>query len=148
MSTIFPVFHVSQLKKCLRVPEERIEAKDMKIGSDLVYQEQPIEILDTKDQITRNSTVKTYKVLWRHHDERDATWETDAYLQEVYPNFYQKRLAISKSQGEIPLRGKDCNIPGVKHTHILHVHHESVIMSIIHHSLLTLESRTATIFVK
>jgi hypothetical protein len=25
MSSIFPVFHVSQLKKCLRVPEERIE---------------------------------------------------------------------------------------------------------------------------
>jgi hypothetical protein len=38
MSTIFLVFHVSQLKKCLRVPEERLEAKDLKIGSDLVYQ--------------------------------------------------------------------------------------------------------------
>jgi hypothetical protein len=25
MSLIFPVFHVSQLKKCLRVPEEIIE---------------------------------------------------------------------------------------------------------------------------
>jgi hypothetical protein len=25
MSSIFPVFHVSQLKKCLRVLEERIE---------------------------------------------------------------------------------------------------------------------------
>jgi hypothetical protein len=38
---IFPVFHVSQLKKYLRVPEERVEVKDMKIGSDLVYQEHP-----------------------------------------------------------------------------------------------------------
>jgi hypothetical protein len=38
MSTIFLVFHVSQLKKCLRVPEERVQAKDLKIGSDLVYQ--------------------------------------------------------------------------------------------------------------
>jgi hypothetical protein len=66
MSTIFLVFHVSQLKKCLRVPEERVEAKDLKIGSALVYQEQPVEILDIKDQITRNSTVKTYKVQWNH----------------------------------------------------------------------------------
>jgi hypothetical protein len=80
MSTIFLVFHVSQLKKCLRVLKERVEAKDLKIGPELVYQEQPVKILDNKDQITRNSTVKTYKVQWSHHDERDATWETDTYL--------------------------------------------------------------------
>ena len=73
MSMIFPMFHISQLKKCLRVLEERVEVKDLKIGSDLVYQEQPIEVLYTKDRITRNSSVKTYKILWSHHDERDAT---------------------------------------------------------------------------
>jgi hypothetical protein len=39
MSTIFLVFHVSQLKKCLRVPEERIEPWGLKIGSDFVYEE-------------------------------------------------------------------------------------------------------------
>jgi hypothetical protein len=44
--------------------------------------------MDTKDRITRNSTIKTYKLLWSHHDERDATWETDAYLGEVYLDFY------------------------------------------------------------
>jgi hypothetical protein len=80
MNTIFPLFHVSQLNKYLRVPEERVEAKDLKIRSDLVYQEQPIKILDTKDWITRNSTVKVYKVLWSHHVECDAMWEVDAYL--------------------------------------------------------------------
>jgi hypothetical protein len=58
MNTIFPMFHVSQLKKCLRIPEEKVEVKDLKIGSDLVYQEQPLEVLDTKDRIIRNSTVK------------------------------------------------------------------------------------------
>ena len=92
ISTIFPVFHVSQLKKCLRVPEEGVTAKDLKVGSDLVYQEKPVKILDTKDRVTRSSVIKTYKVLWSHHDERDATWETDAYLREVYPDFYKKWL--------------------------------------------------------
>ena len=49
MSTVFTVFHVSQLKKCLRVPEERIEPRGIKLKSDLVYHEQPVRVLDTKD---------------------------------------------------------------------------------------------------
>jgi len=31
MRAIFPVFHVSQLKKCLRVPEERVETGGVKL---------------------------------------------------------------------------------------------------------------------
>jgi hypothetical protein len=42
MSSIFPVFHVSQLKKCLHVLEERIEPRGIKIKPDLEYREQPV----------------------------------------------------------------------------------------------------------
>jgi hypothetical protein len=139
MSMIFPMFHISQLKKCLRVLEERVEVKDLKIGSDLVYQEQLIEVLDTKDQITKNIMVKTYKIMWSHHDERDATWETNAYMREVYPDFYQKWLVILKSRSEIPLRGKDCNTPGVHHIRSWHVHHKGITMSIINHIITSIE---------
>jgi hypothetical protein len=88
--TIFLVFHVSQLKKCLRVPEERVDTQGLKIGSDLTYKEHPVRILDRKDRVTRNRVVMRYKVLWSNHDERNATWEIDAYLREVYKNFYNK----------------------------------------------------------
>jgi hypothetical protein len=73
MSAIFPVFHVSNLKKCLRIPKEEIEPQGLKIGSDLVYQEQLVQVVDSKDRVTQNRVVRTYKVLWSHHDERDAT---------------------------------------------------------------------------
>jgi hypothetical protein len=33
---------MSQLRKCLRVPEERVETTDIKIESDLAYEEKPI----------------------------------------------------------------------------------------------------------
>jgi hypothetical protein len=69
----FSMFHVSQLKKCLRVPEERIEPRGIKLKSDLVYREQPVRVLDTKERATRNSVVKTYKIQWNHHDEGDVT---------------------------------------------------------------------------
>jgi hypothetical protein len=28
-----------------------------------------------------------YKILWRNHTEDEATWETEAYLQQTYPGF-------------------------------------------------------------
>jgi hypothetical protein len=90
MSVVFPLFHVSQLKKCLRVPEERIEPRGIKLKSDLLYREQPFRVLDTKEHATRNSVVKTYKIQWNHHDEGDATWETGKYLQKAYEDLYNK----------------------------------------------------------
>ena len=42
MGSIFPVFHVSQLKKCLRIPKERIEPQSIQLKSDLEYHEEPV----------------------------------------------------------------------------------------------------------
>jgi hypothetical protein len=98
MSIIFLVFHVSQLKKCLHVPEERIEPRGIKLKSDLVYREQPVRVLDTKERATQNSVVKTYKTQWSHHDEGDATWEMREYLQKDYEDFYNKWFVTQISE--------------------------------------------------
>jgi len=73
LRAIFLVFHVSQLKKYLRVLEERVEVRDIKLKSDLVYEEKPIAVVDRKERVTRNHVVKFYKVLWSNHGEEDAT---------------------------------------------------------------------------
>ena len=49
LSSIFPVFHVSQLRKCLKVPKQRIEPRGIKIKADLEDKEQPMGIVDTKE---------------------------------------------------------------------------------------------------
>ena len=90
MRAIFNVFHVSQLRKCLHVPEERVEVRDIKLESDLVYEEKPLQILDSKDRVTQNCVIKFHKVMWNNHSEQDATWEREDYLCEVYPSFYEK----------------------------------------------------------
>ena len=92
MRTVFSVFHVSQLKKCLRVPEEHLPARNVEVEPDLTYVEEPREIVGTKERITRNRVVKTYKVLWGNHGDSDATWETEEYLRENYPQFARKWL--------------------------------------------------------
>jgi hypothetical protein len=75
LSTIHNVFHVSQLKKCLRVPDRTIEVTDVVLELDLTYSEHPIRVLDQKDMVTRRKTLKFYKIQWNQHSEDEATWE-------------------------------------------------------------------------
>jgi hypothetical protein len=44
---VHDVFHVSQLKKCLRVPEEQLPAEDLEVQEYLTYIEKPTQILET-----------------------------------------------------------------------------------------------------
>ena len=85
MRAIFNIFHVSQLKKCVRVLEERVEVGDIKLESDLAYEQKPVQIIDSKDRVTQNYVIKFHKVMWNNHSEQDATWEREDYLCEVYP---------------------------------------------------------------
>jgi hypothetical protein len=52
LSAVHIVFHVSQLKKCLRVPDRTIDVMDVTLEPDLAYSEHPIRVLDQKDRIT------------------------------------------------------------------------------------------------
>ncbi|WVZ97735.1 hypothetical protein U9M48_043249 [Paspalum notatum var. saurae] len=47
LSGVHDVFHVSQLKKCLRVPEEQASLEGLEVQEDLTYTEHPVKILDT-----------------------------------------------------------------------------------------------------
>jgi hypothetical protein len=81
------VFHVSQLKKCLRVPDRTIDVVDVTLEPDLTYLEHPIRVLDQKDRVTRKRTLKFYKVQWNQHEEDEATWETQDFLEKNFPRF-------------------------------------------------------------
>jgi hypothetical protein len=62
LSDVHDIFHVSQLKKCLRVLEEHIPMEDLDAKEDLSYQEYPIKILETSERVTRNNKIKMCKV--------------------------------------------------------------------------------------
>ena len=67
-----------------------MEVRDIKLKSDPAYEEKPVQIIDSKDRVTRNRVIKFNKVMWNNHSEQDATWERKDYLREVYPTFYEK----------------------------------------------------------
>jgi hypothetical protein len=88
LSDVHNVFHVSQLKNYLRVPEEQIHMEDLDAKEDLSYQEYPVKILETSERVTRNKKIKMCKVQWSHHTEEEATWEREEELKAVLTSFF------------------------------------------------------------
>jgi hypothetical protein len=62
LSDVHNVFHVSQLKKCLYIPEEQLPMEELSVQGGLIYTEYPIKILDTLARVTRNKAIKMCKV--------------------------------------------------------------------------------------
>ena len=56
----------SELKKCLRVPEEQAPLKVL----DLTYTEHPVKILETSERVTRNWEIKACRMQWSDHTEK------------------------------------------------------------------------------
>ena len=73
LTDVHDMFHVSQLKKCLRVPEEQLPVDEVDLREDLTYAEQPVRILEVVERVTRNKVIRMCKVLWNHHTEEEAT---------------------------------------------------------------------------
>jgi hypothetical protein len=89
-SIVHNVFHVTQLKMGMPVPEnEVITEANAWIEPDFSLIEHPLNVLDQKERKTRRQTVRTYKIQWSHHTEEEATWETEDYLHTKYPGFLQ-----------------------------------------------------------
>jgi hypothetical protein len=62
LSDVHNMFHVSQLKKCLCVPEEQFPMEDLSTSEDLSYQDYPVNILETSERVTQNKRIKMCKV--------------------------------------------------------------------------------------
>jgi hypothetical protein len=69
------VFHVTQLKKCVKVPETEIIAEaNAWIEPDFSVFKHPLRVLDQKERQTRRHTMKMYKIQRSHHtEEEEAT---------------------------------------------------------------------------
>jgi hypothetical protein len=93
LSDVHNVFHVSQLRKCLQVPNrpdlyKDIDHQAIDLQPDLTYRERPVRILDEAERCTRSRTIKYFKVQWSNHTEAEATWEREDYLRSEFPYLF------------------------------------------------------------
>jgi len=92
MSDIHPVFHLSQLRRCLRVPEnEHVPEEEIDLQTDLRYQEVSVNILDTVTRRTRNSEIRICRVQWSRHGIEEATWEREDALKKEFPYLFRSQ---------------------------------------------------------
>ena len=86
LSDVHDVFHISQLKKCLKPHDKESQPMDgLDVKEDLTYTERPIKILNTL-AVTRNRVIKMCKAQWSNHAEDETTWEREDELKEDYPH--------------------------------------------------------------
>jgi hypothetical protein len=87
LSGVHNVFHVSQLKRCLKPPADVVIEDAIPLEPGLTYKAHPIKVLDQQDRVMCNKTTRIYKIQWNDHSEDEATWEHEEFLRSSYPEF-------------------------------------------------------------
>ncbi|XP_019245207.1 PREDICTED: uncharacterized protein LOC109225071 [Nicotiana attenuata] len=89
LSFIYPVFHVSMLRKCILDSSQVLEAPAIPLDEKLSYEEEPMAIVDRQVRKLRSKKIVFVKVLWRNHTVEEATWEVEKDMQVKYPHLFQ-----------------------------------------------------------
>jgi hypothetical protein len=98
MWDVHNVFHVSQLRKCLKVSESHLAEETVHIQKDLQYREKPVKIHDSAIRKTRNSEVRLCKVQWSKEGEEEASWESEDSLRREYPYLFSNPIWIARAR--------------------------------------------------
>ena len=88
LSNIHPVFHVSNLKKCLSDETLVIPLDEIEIDENLNFVEEPIEIMDREVKRTKQSRIPLVKVRWNAKRGPEFTWEREDSMKQKYPQLF------------------------------------------------------------
>jgi hypothetical protein len=83
------IFHVSMLRKYIANLDVNVEYEPLKIHEGLTYVEEPMKIVDKKEQVLRTKTIPIVKVLWRNHGVEEALWEAENDMRSRYPHLIE-----------------------------------------------------------
>ena len=89
MSGVHEVFHVSMLWKYTPDPAKVVDWGEITVDIDGTFEEGPVCIMDSRDQVLRRKTVKLVKVFWRHCGVEEAMWEREDMMRATYPFLFR-----------------------------------------------------------
>ena len=85
MSGVHEVFHVSMLQKYTPDPAHVVDWGQIEVDTDETFEEGPVCIVDSSDQVLRRKSMRLVRVLWRHYGVEESTWEREDTMLATYP---------------------------------------------------------------
>ena len=89
MSGVHEVFHVSMLRRYTLDPAHVVDWGEIEVDMDETFEEGPVCIVDSRDQVLRRKTVRLVRVLWHHCGVKESTWEREDTLRATYPFLFR-----------------------------------------------------------
>ena len=89
MTGFHEVLHVSMLWKYTPDPAHVVDWGQIEVDTDGTFEEGPVCILDSRDQVLRCKTVRLVRVLWRHYGVEESTWEREDTMRTTYPFLFR-----------------------------------------------------------
>ena len=77
MIGVHEVFHVSMLRKYTPDLAHLVDWGQIEVDTDGTYEEGPVCIIDSRDQVLRRKTVRLVRVLWKHYRVEESTLECE-----------------------------------------------------------------------
>ena len=77
MSGFHKVFHVSMLWRYTPDPAHVVDWGEIEVDTDGTFEEGPVCIMDSWNQVWRRKTVRLVRVLWQHCGVEESTWERE-----------------------------------------------------------------------
>ena len=89
MSSVHEVFHVSMLRRYTPDLAHVVDWGKIEVDTDGTFEEGPVRIMDSRDQVLRRKTVRLVKVLWQHRGVEEATCEREDTMRATYPFLFR-----------------------------------------------------------
>ena len=85
MSDVHEVFQISMLRRYTPYPAHVVDWGEIEVDTYGTFDEGPVCIMDSRDQVLRCKTMRLVKVLWQHHGVEEATWKHKDTMRATYP---------------------------------------------------------------
>ena len=92
---VHEVFHVSMLWKYIPDPSHIVDLGEISVDTYVTFEEGPVHILNSRDQVLRCKTVRLVKVFWQHRGVEEVTWECEDMMRAAYPFLFKDEGALS-----------------------------------------------------